>query len=140
MCKYCDLDKDGIAEPLVSGLGVCCELVIEKNNYYLVIYGDSEVYSEPVHYCPFCGKSLKVEVKPTTPEECATVFDYLRLLDTFTERKGPAYEKWRYADLPILPKEWNYQIADATRKQFGILKKLMERDDVSGLVEATDVG
>ena len=50
------------------------------------------------------------------------------------------YEKWRYADLPILPKEWNYQIADATRKQFGILKKLMERNDVSGLVEATDVG
>ena len=50
------------------------------------------------------------------------------------------YEKWRYADLPILPKEWNYQIADATRKQFGILKKLMERNDVSGLVEATDAG
>lgn len=50
------------------------------------------------------------------------------------------YEKWRYADLPILPKEWNYQIADATRKQFGILKKLMERSDVTGLVEATDAG
>ena len=50
------------------------------------------------------------------------------------------YEKWRYEDLPILPKDWNYQIADATRKQFGILKKLMERDDVKGLVEATDAG
>ena len=50
------------------------------------------------------------------------------------------YEKWRYEDLPILPEEWNYQVADATRKQFGILKKLMERDDVSGLVEATDAG
>ena len=50
------------------------------------------------------------------------------------------YEKWRYEDLPILPKEWNYQVADATRKQFGILKKLMERDDVTGLVEATDAG
>ena len=37
------------------------------------------------------------------------------------------YEKWRYEDLPILPSEWNYQIAEATRKQFGILKKLMER-------------
>ena len=50
------------------------------------------------------------------------------------------YEKWRYEDLPILPSEWNYQIAEATRKQFGILKKLMEREDVTGLVEATDVG
>ena len=46
------------------------------------------------------------------------------------------YEKWRYEDLPILPSEWNYQIAEATRKQFGILKKLMEREDVTGLVEA----
>ena len=42
------------------------------------------------------------------------------------------YEKWRYEDLPILPSEWNYQIAEATRKQFGILKKLMEREDVTG--------
>ena len=50
------------------------------------------------------------------------------------------YEKWRYEDLPVLPSEWNYQIAEATRKQFGILKKLMEREDVTGLVEATDVG
>lgn len=97
MCKYCDLDKNGIAEPLVSGLGVCCELVIDNNNYYLVIYGDSEEYSDPIHFCPFCGRELKIEAKPTTPEECATVFDYLRLLDTFTDRRGPTYEKWRYA-------------------------------------------
>lgn len=48
------------------------------------------------------------------------------------------YEKWRYEDLPILPSEWNYQIAEATRKQFEILKKLMEREDVTGLVETTD--
>lgn len=25
------------------------------------------------------------------------------------------YEKWRYDDLPILPSQWNYQIAAATR-------------------------
>ena len=50
------------------------------------------------------------------------------------------YEKWRYEDLPILPSEWNYQIAEATRKQFGILKKLIKREDVTGLMEATDAG
>lgn len=50
------------------------------------------------------------------------------------------YEKWRYSDLPILPSEWNYQIAEATRKQFLILKNLIEREDVTGLVEATDAG
>lgn len=93
MCKYCELDKDGIAEPLVSGLGVCCELVIEKNNYYLVIYGDSEVYSEPVHYCPFCGRELKIEENKT--EEFSSVCDYLKSLDDGT-REGINYEKWRY--------------------------------------------
>ena len=50
------------------------------------------------------------------------------------------YEKWRYDDLPILPSQWNYQIVAATRKQFSILKKLMEREDVTGLVEATHAG
>ena len=50
------------------------------------------------------------------------------------------YEKWRYEDLPILPDSWSYQTADATRKQFGILKNLMKRDDVVSLVEATDAG
>ena len=50
------------------------------------------------------------------------------------------YEKWRYDDLPILPSQWNYQIVAATRKQFSILKKLMEREDITGLVEATDAG
>ena len=50
------------------------------------------------------------------------------------------YEKWRYADLPILPEEWKYQISDATKKQFKILKDLMRRDDVESLVESTDAG
>lgn len=50
------------------------------------------------------------------------------------------YEKWRYEDLPIIPSKWNYEIVASTRKQFSILKKLMEREDVIGLVEATDAG
>ena len=50
------------------------------------------------------------------------------------------YEKWRYGDLPILPTDWKYQISAGTRKQFAILKNLMEREDVTSLVEATDAG
>ncbi|MDD3415465.1 MAG: DNA topoisomerase 3 [Lachnospiraceae bacterium] len=50
------------------------------------------------------------------------------------------YEKWRYEDLPIFPDVWKYQTADATKKQFKILKELMERDDVSSLIESTDAG
>ena len=50
------------------------------------------------------------------------------------------YSKWRYEDLPILPKEWEYQVSESTRKQFKVLKDLMKRSDVTSLVEATDAG
>ena len=50
------------------------------------------------------------------------------------------YSKWSYADLPIFPEEWKYEVSAGTRKQFGILKKLMAREDVASLVCATDAG
>lgn len=50
------------------------------------------------------------------------------------------YSRWRYDDLPILPDKWKYQVSSATRKQFGILKNLMKREDVTELVNACDSG
>lgn len=56
------------------------------------------------------------------------------------EAYDETYAKWRLSDLPILPATWKYQVSASTRKQFGILKKLMKRDDVESLVCATDAG
>ena len=56
------------------------------------------------------------------------------------EAYDETYAKWRLTDLPILPATWKYQVSASTRKQFGILKKLMKRDDVESLVCATDAG
>ena len=50
------------------------------------------------------------------------------------------YGKWVYADLPIFPADWRYEVSAGTKKQCGILKKLMARDDVASLVCATDAG
>ena len=50
------------------------------------------------------------------------------------------YRKWRKEDLPIIPRQWLYRICPATRKQFQILKRLMERKDVDSLICATDAG
>lgn len=50
------------------------------------------------------------------------------------------YSTWTYADLPIFPEQWKYQVSASTKKQFGILKKLMARKDVESLVCATDAG
>lgn len=50
------------------------------------------------------------------------------------------YSRWAREDLPILPQEWRYTVFPATRKQFDILRKLMERPDVEEIIEATDAG
>ena len=50
------------------------------------------------------------------------------------------FKKWRYEDLPILPETWQYIIPDEKKQQFDILRSLMERPDVTGLVCATDAG
>lgn len=50
------------------------------------------------------------------------------------------YSKWEYEDLPILPSDWKYRVSPGTRKQFEILKKLMARKDVTGLINCCDAG
>ena len=50
------------------------------------------------------------------------------------------YVKWNVADLPILPQRWQYLVSASTKKQFGILKKLMHRADVESIICATDAG
>ena len=50
------------------------------------------------------------------------------------------YKRWRYEDLPILPDKWKYEVSPSTKKQFKVLKMLMERKDVDRLICATDAG
>ena len=50
------------------------------------------------------------------------------------------YVKWSIADLPILPQKWKYLVSASTKKQFGILQKLMHRPDVDSVICATDSG
>ena len=50
------------------------------------------------------------------------------------------FKKWRYDDLPILPDEWNYALSPGKKEQFAVLKSLMERPDISEVVNACDAG
>ena len=52
----------------------------------------------------------------------------------------PKLVKWSKADLPILPKAWQYLVSPGTQKQFKVLQSLMARPDVDRLVCATDAG
>ena len=53
---------------------------------------------------------------------------------------GGQYVKWSIADLPILPQKWQYLVSASTKKQFGVLQKLMHRPDVESVICATDAG
>ena len=52
----------------------------------------------------------------------------------------PAYKKWKYDDLPILPEPFRYVLAKGKEDAFQNLKRLMERPDVTELVNACDAG
>ena len=50
------------------------------------------------------------------------------------------YKKWRYEDLPILPDPFRYVVSEEKAVQFHVLQSLMERSDVTELVNACDAG
>ena len=50
------------------------------------------------------------------------------------------YAKWNMADLPIIPSDYKYEVAKATKKQFNILKKLMNDKEVDMVINACDAG
>ena len=50
------------------------------------------------------------------------------------------FKKWRYEDLPILPEPFRYVLAKGKEDAFQNLKHLMEREDVTELVNACDAG
>ena len=106
------------------------------------------------------AKSLIITEKPSVAQEFARILGVSGRNDGYIENDGyvitwcvghlvelsqpeaydEKYAKWKYDDLPILPEHWQYQVSASTKKQFGILKKLMQRKDVESLICATDVG
>lgn len=56
--------------------------------------------------------------------------------DSYDEK----YAKWNMAELPIIPREYKYEVAKATKKQFNILKKLMNGKEIDMVINACDAG
>ncbi|HFG8527232.1 TPA: DNA topoisomerase 3 [Streptococcus pyogenes] len=50
------------------------------------------------------------------------------------------YAKWNITDLPIIPSDYKYEVAKATKKQFNILKKLMNDKEIDAVINACDAG
>ena len=56
------------------------------------------------------------------------------------EEYDTKYEKWQFDDLPILPEAWKLKVSKDKKKQFEVIKTLMNRSDVEYLVNGCDAG
>lgn len=59
---------------------------------------------------------------------------------SYPEAYDPALKKWRMEPLPFLPKEFRYEIIPNVKKQFQIVKGLLNRKEVSTIYVCTDSG
>lgn len=50
------------------------------------------------------------------------------------------YRRWSFETLPFLPKDFKYEIISSVKKQFGIVKGLLTREDVETIYVCTDSG
>ena len=106
------------------------------------------------------GYRLALAEKPSVAQAIAKVLGASKRCDGYLEGNGwlvswcvghlvelaepesydEKYRKWRYEDLPIFPEKWKYEVSPGTRKQFAVVKELMNRSDVTSWVLCTDSG
>lgn len=58
----------------------------------------------------------------------------------FANAYDPKYEKWNLSDLPIIPKQYKTVVSSGTKKQFNIVKSLLNDSKVNEVICATDAG
>ena len=51
-----------------------------------------------------------------------------------------AEKPWKVENLPIIPQQWKFSVNKSTKKQFDILKKLMNSREITEVVNACDCG
>ncbi len=107
------------------------------------------------------GKSLFIAEKPSVAQEFAKALKingrrgdgYLEsdnaivtwcvghlVTMSYPEAYDPALKRWSMDTLPFLPREFKYQVIDDVKKQFGIVKSLLNRPDVDTIYVCTDSG
>lgn len=59
---------------------------------------------------------------------------------SYPEVYDEKYKKWNLRDLPFIPKEWKYEIIPGVKKQFQIVKGILNREDVETIYVCTDSG
>lgn len=107
------------------------------------------------------GKSLYIAEKPSVAQEFAKALGgrmarqdgYLESEDavvtwcvghlvtmSYPEVYDEKYKRWSLSTLPFLPKEWKYEVIGSVKKQFDIVSRLLNRQDVDCIYVCTDSG
>lgn len=106
-------------------------------------------------------KSLYITEKPSVAQEFAKALKlnckrrdgYLEAEDAYVtwcvghlvtmcypDAYDPALKRWSMETLPFFPKEYKYEVIPSVKKQFEIVKKLLNSEDVSCIYVCTDSG
>ncbi len=56
------------------------------------------------------------------------------------EKYGKPFERWTLNELPVIPEYFKLEVIPQSKKQYYLVKQLMERKDVEKIVIATDAG
>ncbi len=56
------------------------------------------------------------------------------------EAYDPKLKFWKVEDLPVIPENFKYHASERTREQFEVIKTLLNRKDVTSVVNAADAG
>lgn len=59
---------------------------------------------------------------------------------SYPEEYDPALKKWSMETLPFLPGKYKYEVIENVKKQFNIVKELLNRKDVDTIYVCTDSG
>lgn len=59
---------------------------------------------------------------------------------SYPDAYNPELKKWSMSTIPFVPTEYKYDIIDAASRQFGVVKRLLNRDDVGCIYVCTDSG
>ena len=107
------------------------------------------------------GRSLYIAEKPSVAQEFAKALHingkkqdgYLESEDSiitwcvghlvtmsYPEVYDPALKKWSMETIPFLPSEWKYEVISSVKKQYEIVKRLLNRSDVDTIYVCTDSG
>ena len=107
------------------------------------------------------GKNLFIAEKPSVAQEFAKALKYrMERKDGYMESPEAvvtwcvghlvtmsypeAYDeklaRWSFSTLPFIPAEFKYEVIKASKKQYGIVSKLLKRKDVETIYVCTDSG